>query len=178
MSQSLVFEKGETLRWEARPAPRCYTFRHWRHSVFGLIFLVICGFWQVLGFSTAEAYAMQWPVWLPLPFVFAGLYFFVGHLVQARLEWNHVYYAITDRRVVAQRGLIRRRQEFIELPDVTYFKLHQQSPQLGTLRVHKGQELYLVLHCIEHPRRATDLLEEAIHENQTRSAESSLESGH
>ena len=30
----------------------------------GLIFLVISGCWQVLGFSTAEAYAMQWPVWL------------------------------------------------------------------------------------------------------------------
>ena len=170
MSQGLVLENGETLRWEARPAPRCYTFRHWRHSVFGLIFLIICSCWLVLGFSMAEAYAVKWLAWLPLPFVLAGLYFFVGHLIQARLEWNHVYYAITDRRVITQRGLTRRRRQFIELSDVTYFSLHRQSAQLGTLRVHKGKERYLVLHCIEHPRRATDLLEEAIKKHQTRTA--------
>ena len=170
MSQGVFFENGETLRWEARPAPRCYTFRHWRHSIFGLIFLVLCSCWQVLGFSMAETYALWWLAWLPLPFVLAGLYFFVGHLVQARLEWNHVYYAITDQRVIAQRGLTRRRQQCIELSDVTYFRLHRQSAQLGTLRVHKGQERHLVLHCIEHPRRATDLLEQAIKNNQTRSA--------
>ena len=167
MNQDFVLENGETLCWEARPAPRCYTFRHWRHSVFGLIFLAICSCWQVLGFSMAETYHVPWLVWLPLPFVLAGLYFFVGHLVQARLEWNHVYYAITDRRVVTQRGLTRRRKQFIELSEVTYFRLHRQSAQLGTLRVHKGQEQCLVMHCIEHPRRATDLLEEAIKNNQT-----------
>ena len=170
MSQGVFFENGETLRWEARPAPRCSTYRHWRHSIFGLIFLVLCSCWQVLGFSMAETYALWWLAWLPLPFVLAGLYFFVGHLVQARLEWNHVYYAITDRRVIAQRGLARRRQQCIELSEVTYFRLHRQSAQLGTLRVHKGQERHLVLHCIEHPRRATDLLEQAIKNNQTRSA--------
>lgn len=170
MSQGVVFADGETLRWEARPAPRCYTFRHWRHSVFGLIFLVICGCWQVLGLTMAKAYTVPWLAWLPLPFVLIGLYFFVGHLVQARLEWNHVYYAITDRRVITQRGLTRRRQQSIELSDVTYFKLHRQSEQLGTLRVHQGREQHLVLHCIEHPRRATDLLEEAIKQNQARSA--------
>lgn len=170
MSQGFVLEDGETLLWEARPAPRCYTFRHWRHSVFGLIFLVICSCWQLLGFSMAETYALQWLAWLPVPFVMAGLYFFVGHLIQARLEWNHVYYAITDRRVMTQRGLIRRRQQFIELSAVTYFRLHRQGAQLGTLRVHKGQEQSMVLHCLEHPRRATDLLEEAIKKNETRSA--------
>lgn len=170
MSQGFVFENGETLRWEARPAPRCYTFRHWRHSVFGLIFLVLCSCWQVLGFSMAESYALQWLAWLPVPFVLVGLYFFVGHLVQARLEWKHVYYAITDRRVIAQRGLTRRRQQFIELSDVTYFRLHRQSEQLGTLHVHQGKERSVVLHCIEHPRRATGLLEEAITKNQTCSA--------
>jgi hypothetical protein len=165
-----MLEHGETVRWEARPAPRCYTFRHWRHSVFGLIFFIICSLWLVLGFSTAEVYAVRWLVWLPLPFVLIGLYFFVGHLVQARLEWNNVYYAITDKRLIAQRGLTRPRAQIIELPEITYFSLHRQSGQLGTLRVHKGQEKHVVLHCIEHPDRATALLEEAINKKGTRSA--------
>jgi len=167
MIQTLFLEDGETIRWEARPAPRCYTFRHWRHSVFGLIFLVICSYWQVLGIAMADSYGMRWLAWLPLPFVITGLYFFVGHLVQARLEWNHVYYAITDRRVIVQRGLARPHSKFIELSELTYFRLLRQGEQLGTLRVHQGREQQLVLHCIEHPHRATELLEKAIARNES-----------
>jgi hypothetical protein len=170
MSRGFVLENGETLRWEARPAPRCYTFRHWRHSVFGLIFLVICSTWLVLGRTMAENYALPWLAWLPLPFVLIGLYLFCGHLIQARIEWNQVYYVITDRRVVVQRGLIKPRTQFFELSDITYFRLGRQGEQLGTLRVHKGEQ-HLVLHCIEHPRRATALLKEAIEQNQLRSTE-------
>ena len=167
MISTLCLEDGETVRWEARPAPRCYTFRHWRHSVFGLIFLAICSYWQVLGIAMADSYAMWWLAWLPLPFVITGLYFFVGHLVQARLEWNHVYYAITDRRVIVQRGLARPQSSFIELSELTYFRLHRQGEQLGTLRVHQGREQQLVLHCLEHPHRATELLEKAIAINES-----------
>jgi len=167
MIQTLIPEDGETIRWEARPAPRCYTFRHWRHSVFGLIFLAICSYWQVLGIAMADTYAIRWLAWLPLPFVITGLYFFVGHLVQARLEWNHVYYAITDRRVIVQRGLARPQSKFIELSELTYFSLHRRGEQLGTLRVHQGREQQLVLHCIEHPHQATKLLEEAIVKNES-----------
>ncbi len=169
MIQTFILADGETIRWEARPAPRCYTFRHWRHSVFGLIFLAICSYWQFMGLSLAETYAVSWLVWVPLPFVLLGLYFFVGHLVQARLEWNRVNYLITDRRVLVQRGLMPRTQ-FIELSDITYFRLHRQGEQLGTLRVHKGQEQHLVLHCIEYPHLATDLLAEAIAKNEARQA--------
>ena len=114
----------------------------------------------------AKAYALVWLAWLPIPFVLTGLYFFIGHLVQARLEWNHVYYVITDRRVIAQRGLMRPVSQSIELAEITYFSLHRQGEQLGTLRVHQGREQCLVLHCIEHPRHATGLLEEAIARNQ------------
>jgi len=78
------------------------------------------------------------------------------------LEWNHVYYAITDRRLLVHRGFLKQRIESLELSEITYFSLHRQGEQLGTLRVHKGQEKPLTLHCIEHPRRATDLLEEAM----------------
>ena len=167
MIRTRFLEDGETVRWEARPAPRCYTFRHWRHSVFGLIFLAICSYWQVLGIAMADSYAMWWLAWLPLPFVITGLYFFVGHLVQARLEWNHVYYAITDQRVIVQRGLARPQSRFIELSELTYFRLHRQGEQLGTLRVHQGREQQLVLHCLEHPHRATELLEKAIARNKS-----------
>jgi hypothetical protein len=162
MKQDLVLDVGEEVCWEGRPAPRCYTFRHWKHSIFGFIFLAICTYWQVLGFSLSDEYEIPWLVWLPLPFVFLGLYFSIGHLLQARLEWNRVYYAITDRRLLSQRGLWRLHTDEMKLEEVTYFSLHHQGEELGTLRVYQGKEKQLVLHCLEHPRKATDLLEKAI----------------
>lgn len=153
---------GEEIRWEGRPAPRCYTFRHWRHSVFGLIFLAICSYWQALGVEMSKEYELPWLVWLPVPFVLMGLYLAFGHLFQARLEWEHVYYAITDRRLLVKCGLLQRRIESLELSEITYFSLLPHGEQLGTLRVHGGDDRVLRLHCIEHPRQATDLLEEAM----------------
>ncbi|MDH3545154.1 MAG: PH domain-containing protein, partial [Desulfuromonadales bacterium] len=126
------------------------------------VFLAICSCWQVLGFSLADEYELPWLVWLPLPFVLLGLYFSVGHLLQARLEWNRVYYAITDRRLLSQRGLWRLHTDEMKLEEVTYFSLHQQGAELGTLRVYQDKEKKLVLHCLEHPRKATDLLEKVI----------------
>jgi hypothetical protein len=153
---------GETICWEGRPAPRCYIFRHWRHALFGFIILAICGYWQVLGFEVAESYNSMWLAFLPLPFLLFGCYLSVGHLFQARLEWNHVRYMITDRRLLVQRGLLKRRVESLELRDITYFSLSHQGEHLGTLRVHKGLEQQLILHCVEYPRQATALLEVAM----------------
>ena len=164
MRQDLALDADEDIRWEGRPAPRCYTFRHWRHTIFGLIFLAICSYWQILGFEMAETYESIWLAWLPLPFLLLGFYLSIGHLLKSRLEWNYIYYAITDRRLLVQRGFLKQRIESLELSEITYFSLHHQGEQLGTLRVHKEQEKPLTLHCVEHPRRATDLLEEAMDE--------------
>ena len=162
MRRALELIDGESVRWEGRPAPRCYVFRHWRHSLFGCILLAITGFWQMLGIEMAATYATAWLAWLPLPFLLLCGYLSFGHLLQARLEWNRVHYVITGHRLLVQRGLFRPRVESMELDAVTYFSLRRHGKDLGTLRVHRGQDQKLVLHCIEHPRRPAELLEEAI----------------
>ncbi len=177
MKQDLPLAVGEDVCWEGRPAPRCYTFRHWKHSIFGSIFLAICTYWQILGFSLAVEYGVSWLVWVPVPFVMLGIYFSVGHLLQSRLEWNRVYYAITDRRLLTQRGLWRLHTEAMELKDMTYFSLLRQGEELGTLRVYQGQEQRLILHCLEHPRKATDILERWLEPAQSSLEVSSETSG-
>ena len=155
-----VLEQGEKVRWEGRPAPRCYTFRHWKHSIFGLVFLLISVIWQFLGVKMAASYDIWWLAWLPVPFLFIGLYFSVGHLIQARLEWNNVYYAVTDRRLLVQRGQVKS----MALAEITYFKMEEKGEELGTFLVHKGEEMKLILHCIEHPQKLFKLLEDAMGE--------------
>lgn len=162
MRPEIVLDVGEEIRWEGRPAPRCYTFRHWGHALFGFIFLLLCVGWQVLGMETAKAYGTAWLAWLPAPFVLLGVYLAGGRLVQARLEWNHVRYLITNRRLIVQRGLLKNCVVTMPLDAVSYFRLDLHGEELGTLRVHKGTEQQLLLHCIEYPRRATLLLEAAL----------------
>jgi hypothetical protein len=69
---------------------------------------------------------------------------------------------ITDHRLLVKGGLLKRRCEVLLLSEITYFNLRHQGEQLGTLRVYKDKERVLTLHCLEYPRQATDLLEEAI----------------
>jgi hypothetical protein len=161
MSKDFVLAPGERLQWEGRPAPRCYTFRHWRHSVFGLVFLAMAIGWEIYGFEMAENYA-AWLVWLPLPFLLVGLYLSAGHLVQARLEWNHVQYAITNQRLLARRGLCKQKVTSMSLSEIIYFRLDRKGENLGTLRVCKDGGQQLILHCLEYPHQAAGLLEAAL----------------
>jgi len=160
-----LLQPGEKLCWEGRPAPRCYTFRHWKHSVFGGVFLAVSLYWQILGVEMAKTYAVPWLAFLPLPFLLIGVYFSIGHLVQARLEWEHVYYLITDRRLITRRGLKKASVQEMARNEITYFKIHKQGEELATLKVHRGTEGMILLHCIEHPQAAVSLLRESIRQN-------------
>ena len=64
-----ALQPGETLCWEGRPAPRCYTFRHWRHALFGLLLCAFCTVWTWLGVQQAAEQGWPWLAWVPLPFL-------------------------------------------------------------------------------------------------------------
>lgn len=155
----------EPLVWEGRPAPRCFTFRNWRHSVFGIIFLLLCSWWQSVGIQMAAVYELPWLAWLPTPFLLGGLYLSLGHLLLARLEWDKVFYAASGRRLLVRRGLLRLRLATLDLERLSYFRMQPLGKELGTFRVHGApDDPVLVLHCIEHPQRLIALLEQAMGE--------------
>lgn len=163
MNRSVLFEADECLRWEGRPAPRCFTFRNWRHSLFGCLLLVVSVYWQIVGLQLGKTYQLPIITWIPLPVLLASLYLSVGHLLLARLEWERVFYAVTDRRIVVRRGLFGQRLRDLSLDEVRFFRLHPLGEQLGTVRIHSGKDRKpLTLCCIEHPRNLTNLLEDAV----------------
>jgi hypothetical protein len=165
MDWSVYLEDGETMRWEGRPAPRCFTFRNWRHSLFGFLLLLPSVHLQIVAIEFSKTYDSLLIAWIPLPFLAVGVYLAVGHLVLARLEWEKVFYAVTDRRVLVMKGLFKQRLMNFPLQKVSYFHLKPLGEELGTLRI-RGGEFSMVLSCIEYPRRITDLLEAAIAENE------------
>lgn len=163
MNWDALLQEGEVLRWEGRPTPRCFTFRNWKHSVFGILLLLVCVYWQAMAFPLSRTYDAGFLVWIPFPFVLVALYLCFGHLLLARLEWERVFYALTDRRILVRRGLFRPRVEEMDVAALTWFRLSPQGRDLGTLRVRAEVENRdLVLSCIEYPRKVTDLLEERL----------------
>lgn len=160
MDWSAQLEAGEVVCWEGRPAPRCYVFRHWRRSVLGLLLLLLSTWWQAVAYQLGHFFGWLWLAWVPLPFVLLGFYFAIGHLLLSRLDWEHVFYALTDRRLLVQRGLFRRRVASLLLNEIDHFQLCVLGEHLGTLRVVGGKPVRsLLLCCIEHPHQVTDRLD-------------------
>ncbi|TYO99994.1 PH (Pleckstrin Homology) domain-containing protein [Geothermobacter ehrlichii] len=158
-------EAGESIRWEATPAPRCYTFRHWKVSLFGLLLVLLASWWEVLAWQMAAVYQLAWLPLIPLPVWLFGLYLAIGKPLLARREWETVRYAVTGRRLLARRG---RKRLALPLDRIGYFCLEPHGENLGSVRVEsKDGQIRLCLCCIEYPRQLTDLLEEAMRRSGT-----------
>ncbi|HKK01600.1 MAG TPA: PH domain-containing protein [Desulfuromonadales bacterium] len=160
MDWAEYLDAGEVLEWEGRPAPRCFTFRNWRHSLFGLLLLLIAVYWQVVGFQMGLVYQHPYFAWVPLPVIFVALYLTLGHLIHARLEWEKVFYAISDRRLLVVRGVWRPRLRAVPLEAVRWFQLKPLGADLATLKIRTAEPVVtLFLSCVEHPRPVVELLE-------------------
>lgn len=166
MDWSAQLEPGERLFWEGRPAPRCYVFRHWRRSVLGMLLLLLSTWWQVVFYQQGLFYGWSWLMWLPLPFLLIALYATLGHLILSRLQWEMLYFALTDRRILITAGLLRRRFSALPLAEITSIQFHPFGENLCTVRIgstHSDRPLELC--CIEHPRLLTDRLEQVLTAN-------------
>ncbi|NIQ96855.1 MAG: PH domain-containing protein [Desulfuromonadales bacterium] len=159
MDWSPYLEDGETVRWQGRPAPRCYTFRNWKHSLFGLALLLMSLLWLSLGLHLAPG--KLWG-WLPLPFALGGLYLSGGHLLWSRLQWEGVFYAVTDRRVIVRKSLP---QSVLDCPlaEIAFFQVRPFGDNLGTIRITvEGRDAPLVMPCIEYPETPAALLRRVV----------------
>lgn len=158
--------KDEVLRWEAKPAPRCYTFRNWRLSVLGLLLLLLGVYMEMVGLGLSGAWRKPALAWLPLPFILAGLWYSLGHLFLARREWEKVFYAAGSERLYVLRGLFRPRRETLGFAEVTGYRLRRHGAELATIEVFgRDENTSLSFFCIEYPQRLTSLLEQAMAEH-------------
>lgn len=165
MDWSSWLEDGETLRWEGRPAPRCYTFRNWRHALLGSLLLLLSLFWQTVGWHLATV-VTPWPALLPLPLVLIAAYLSFGHLLLARLEWERVFYAVTDRRVLALGGFRHSTLRQLPLEHLSACRVQSLGRELASLRLRgAGEGADLRLCCLEYPHLVLPLLEAAIAAN-------------
>jgi hypothetical protein len=148
--EPLPLAADETIRWQGRPAPRAYTFRNWRHALFGLALMLPCLLWQLVGIELVANGAPGWVAWLPLPFNLGSLYLAFGQLLIARLEWEQVLYAVSDRTVYQRRGFFRPRLRCLPLAAVTNVRQKKLGPNLATIRIDGEDGESLLFASIEH----------------------------
>lgn len=151
MFDALPLAADETILWQGRPAPRAYTFRNWRHALFGLALTLPCLLWQLVGIELVAGGAPLWVAWLPLPFNLGALYLAFGQLLVARLEWERVFYAVSDRTLYQRCGLFRLRLCTLPLSDVVAVRKRILGPNLATVRIESREGESLLFSAIEHP---------------------------
>lgn len=160
MDWSEYLQPGERLLWSGRPAPRAFTFRNWRRSLFGFFLLVLAIYWQLVGVQLRLVLGIPVFEYLPVPFMAVGLYYAVGQAFLARLEWEKVFYALTDQRILTMHGLFRWRIEYLCADQLNALGSQPLGQQLATLQISGGTPARrLTLYCIEHPELLTRQLE-------------------
>jgi hypothetical protein len=163
MDWSEYLQPGERLLWSGRPAPRAFTFRNWRSSIFGFLLLFLSIYWQLVGVQLRLVFGTPLLDYLPLPFMAVGLYYAVGQVFLARLEWERVFYALTDQRVLAIHGLLRWRIDYLPSAELNAVGSQPLGAQLATVQISAcTPPRRLTLYCLEHPDLLTRQLEERL----------------
>ena len=149
-----LLESGERIVWEGRPAPRAFTFRNWRWSLaitgVCLLCLAVTEAFAVIDLSSDER------LWLRASLV-AAICVSWGGFFWARLEWERVFYLLTDRRLLAISGVFGQRLQVLPVAELLAAEPSYLGVELATVKV-AGRSCSLVLHCLEHPQLLLDAL--------------------
>lgn len=153
---------GESVLWQGRPAPRCYTFRHWVQALIGSVLFLASSFWLMVGVQLIRTENYSW--WLlPVPLLLVLGSFLVGpaQLILARLRWEKIYYMLTDQRLLVRNSLLSRRVRSYQIEDYRHYKTKKYGKKLLSLRLSFHNSKVVILECIEHPELFLTHLPEA-----------------
>lgn len=153
----------ETLLWQGRPAPRCYTFRNWKRCAFGTFMFLASSFWLMLAYELVKADGYPW--WLllfPAPLVVVSLLFGPVPLLLARIRWENVFYALTDVRLLVRDGHFSAQIDSYSLSEVIDWQQKPFSEHLISLRLMLRGRPSILLHCLEQPQNLLEHLEREV----------------
>lgn len=145
-------KEGETLTWQGRPAPRCYTFRHWLQALIGTVLFLASSFWLMVGIHLIRADGVS--IWiLPVPILLVVGSFLIGpmQVILARIRWEKIYYALTEQRLLVRNNLFGEKVKSFDMSDYRRYKIKKYGKKLKSVRVSFEGGKHVVLECLEHP---------------------------
>ncbi len=144
--------EGETVLWQGRPAPRCFTFRYWKQAIAGSALFLASSFWLMLALQLIKDGHPVWLGFLPLPLIVGSFVFGPLQILIARWRWPKIFYQLTDQRLLASCGWQASLSEIREL------KIKKHGEHLASVRIVAAKTDVLVVSCIEQPQVLVDLL--------------------
>lgn len=115
-----VLDKNEKVLWEGTPQAKPYVFRSLIGTIFGIFLLIF-----LVPFFVVPILGNDMPIWfrgafmfIPSIFLFFALTALFSPLL-AYLNWKNTYFAITNKRVIIQKGIIGRDFEYIDFDQIT-----------------------------------------------------------
>lgn len=106
-----VIESGEKVFWEGQPKFWPFFISSFFVSLIGFIFMI---FTLLFGFISG----FSWAIFL-IPHFWIGLAIFVGAPLYKLLVYSKTHYAITNKRVIFQGGVIGRDFKFVDFDKIT-----------------------------------------------------------
>ena len=144
--------EGEKILWQGRPAPRCYTFRHWFQATIGTVLFLASSFWLMVGAQLVYYQGYSW--WLAAaPFLLTVVAFFIGpgQLALARLRWEEIFYGLTDQRLLVRNKLIVCKSTTYKMDDFKKYQQKKYGKNLLSLKLFFKDSPPVMLECLEHP---------------------------
>ncbi len=149
----------ETLLWQGRPAPRCYTFRHWLQATIGTALFVACSFWLMVGLQLIEAHGYSnWLAIAPLLLAIAAFFIGPGQILLSRLRWEKIFYALTDQHLLVRNRLFFNKTIVYQLVDYKQYKQKKYGQNLRSVRISFKGKAPIVLECLEYPENLLEHL--------------------
>lgn len=108
-----ILGSREKIFWEGKPNFWPFVFGGFAVAFFGFVFMLVGLIAIILGLSRGDFAVMI------MPHFWVGLALFIGIPLYSVLVHKRVHYAITDKRVIIQKGLIGRDFEIIDYDQIT-----------------------------------------------------------
>jgi len=108
-----VLDQNETVHWEGKPKFWPFFLGGFAAAIFGIMFLIVGGMFVLQGIASGNY------VFILLPHFWIGVGFVFGVPLYKALVYKYTYYAVTNKRVIFQKGLIGRDFEIIDFDKIT-----------------------------------------------------------
>jgi hypothetical protein len=108
-------------------------------------------------------------VFVPAPFVLAASGLSFGRLLRARLEWEYIFYHLSDTALITQRGRVPQfqRYPYTILRDVHLELYDEKSASgLGWVHVQSGAQR-VTLECLEDAPKIYMILAQQLHRHRS-----------
>lgn len=108
-----ILDQNEKVFWEGKPKFWPFFLSGFAGAIFGIIFLVLGGYFIAIGIANGNYLFILFPhFWIGVGIVF-------GTPIYKALVYKHTYYAVTNKRVLLQKGLIGRDFEMVDFDQIT-----------------------------------------------------------